>query len=123
MGTGHSILQTLKATPASVVYSVKSHTLAALDHKLLLLGASFHLLLLPGIQSDLDRQLMEEQWEMLCQMMQEKATFVFGKQGCLTDTDLHTALKVRGYILQWSLDSTVCLYTAENLKICPVPFC
>lgn len=57
---------------------------------------------------------MEEQWEMLCQMMQEKAAFVFGKQGCLTDTELHTVLKV-DYILQCGLDSTVCLYTAENL--------
>ncbi|XP_033490155.2 N-lysine methyltransferase setd6 [Epinephelus lanceolatus] len=47
-----------------------------------------------GIQSDLDRQLVEEQWEMLSEMMQEKAAFVFGKQGCLTDTELHTVLKV-----------------------------
>ncbi|GAA6229781.1 N-lysine methyltransferase SETD6 [Lates japonicus] len=47
-----------------------------------------------GIQSDLDQQLVEEQWEMLCQMMQEKGAFVFGKQGCLTDSELHTALKV-----------------------------
>lgn len=37
---------------------------------------------------------MEEQWEMLCQMMGDKTAFVFGKQGCLTDTELHTALKV-----------------------------
>nr|XP_033490155.1 N-lysine methyltransferase setd6 [Epinephelus lanceolatus] len=47
-----------------------------------------------GIQSDLDLQLVEEQWEMLSEMMQEKAAFVFGKQGCLTDTELHTVLKV-----------------------------
>ncbi|XP_022061864.1 N-lysine methyltransferase setd6 isoform X1 [Acanthochromis polyacanthus] len=47
-----------------------------------------------GIQSDLDRQLREEQWEMVCEMLPEKAAFVFGKQGCLTDTELHTALKV-----------------------------
>ncbi|XP_049431037.1 N-lysine methyltransferase setd6 [Epinephelus fuscoguttatus] len=47
-----------------------------------------------GIQSDLDRQLVEEQWEMLSEMMQEKAAFVFGKQGCLTDTELQTVLKV-----------------------------
>ncbi|XP_070686861.1 N-lysine methyltransferase setd6 [Pempheris klunzingeri] len=47
-----------------------------------------------GAQSELDRQLLEEQWEMLCQMMQVKAAFVFGKQGCLTDTELHTVLKV-----------------------------
>ncbi|XP_039989014.1 N-lysine methyltransferase setd6 [Xiphias gladius] len=45
-------------------------------------------------ESDLDRQLVEEQWQMLRQMMQEKGAFVFGKQGCLTDTELHTALKV-----------------------------
>lgn len=32
---------------------------------------------------------------MLRQMMEEKSAFVFGKQGCLTDTELHTVLKVR----------------------------
>uniref|UniRef100_A0A3Q3MP08 N-lysine methyltransferase SETD6 n=1 Tax=Mastacembelus armatus TaxID=205130 RepID=A0A3Q3MP08_9TELE len=47
-----------------------------------------------GIQSDLDQQLVEEKWEMLSQMTQEKGAFVFGKQGCLTDTELHTFLKV-----------------------------
>ncbi|TMS05641.1 N-lysine methyltransferase setd6 [Larimichthys crocea] len=47
-----------------------------------------------GSQSDLDRQLLEEQWEMACEILQEKAAFVFGKQGCLTDTELHTVLKV-----------------------------
>lgn len=38
---------------------------------------------------------MEEQWEMLCEIMQERTAFVFSKHGCLTDTELHTALKVR----------------------------
>ncbi|XP_004569233.1 N-lysine methyltransferase setd6 [Maylandia zebra] len=47
-----------------------------------------------GAQSDLDRQLVEEQWGVLCQMTEEEAAFVFGKQGCLTDTELYTALKV-----------------------------
>ncbi|KAG7523430.1 N-lysine methyltransferase SETD6 [Solea senegalensis] len=47
-----------------------------------------------GIQSDLDRQLIEEQWEMVHELIQEKEAFVFGKHGCLTDTELHTALKV-----------------------------
>lgn len=42
----------------------------------------------------MDRQLMEEKLEALCQMMGDKTAFVFGKQGCLTDTDLHTTLKV-----------------------------
>lgn len=65
------------------------------------LSSSLHLLL-PGIQSDLDRQLVEEQWEMLSEMMQEKAAFVFGKQGCLTDTELQTVLKVRGCMQQCS---------------------
>ncbi|XP_047451454.1 N-lysine methyltransferase setd6 [Mugil cephalus] len=46
-----------------------------------------------GTRSDLDRQLMEEQWEMLREIMQERTAFVFSKQGCLTDTELHTALK------------------------------
>lgn len=58
---------------------------------------SFFVFFFSGNQSDLDRQLLEEQWEMACEMMQEKAAFVFGKQGCLTDTDLHTVLKVRQY--------------------------
>ncbi|KAF3854436.1 hypothetical protein F7725_022491 [Dissostichus mawsoni] len=47
-----------------------------------------------GVQSDLARQLVEEKWEMLLELMQEKATFVFGNQGCLTDTELHSVLKV-----------------------------
>ncbi|KAM9855084.1 N-lysine methyltransferase setd6 [Aulostomus maculatus] len=49
-----------------------------------------------GIQSDLDQQLMEEKWEMLRSMMEERAAFVFGRQGCLTDTELNTVLKVLG---------------------------
>lgn len=64
-------------------------------------SSSFHLLLVPGVQSDLERQLVEEKWEMLCEIMQDKAAFVFGKQGCLTDTELHTALKVRKYFQQF----------------------
>ncbi|XP_060892899.1 N-lysine methyltransferase setd6 isoform X2 [Labrus mixtus] len=55
---------------------------------------NFYKVVTQDIQSDMERQLVEEKWEMLCQIMQEKATFVFGKQGCLTDTELHTALKV-----------------------------
>ncbi|KAA8590502.1 hypothetical protein FQN60_014436 [Etheostoma spectabile] len=51
-------------------------------------------LLLAGTGSDLGRQLLEQQWELLCQMMQEKGAIVFGKHGCLTDTELHTVLKV-----------------------------
>ncbi|XP_034032871.1 N-lysine methyltransferase setd6 [Thalassophryne amazonica] len=47
-----------------------------------------------GIQSDLDRQQMDEVWETLCHMMEGKDAFVFGKQGCLTDTELHTMLKL-----------------------------
>ncbi|KAF7665391.1 hypothetical protein LDENG_00145570 [Lucifuga dentata] len=47
-----------------------------------------------GIQSDLDQQLVKEKWEMSCRMMGEKGAFVFGKQGCLTDTELHSTLKV-----------------------------
>lgn len=56
--------------------------------------SNLYKVVMQGVQSDPDRQLVEEQWEMLCQMMQEKGSFVFGKQGCLTDTELHTALKV-----------------------------
>ncbi|TDH09166.1 hypothetical protein EPR50_G00083970 [Perca flavescens] len=47
-----------------------------------------------GAGCDVGRRLLEEQWEMLGQMMQEKGAVVFGKQGCLTDTELHTVLKV-----------------------------
>ncbi|XP_029009008.1 N-lysine methyltransferase setd6 isoform X2 [Betta splendens] len=47
-----------------------------------------------GGQSNLDQQLVDERWEMLCQMTQNRETFVFGKQGCLTDTELHAFLKV-----------------------------
>ncbi|XP_072242746.1 N-lysine methyltransferase setd6 [Leuresthes tenuis] len=47
-----------------------------------------------GVQSDSDRRLIEERWELLCQMTQDKGAFVFSKQGCLTDSELHTALKV-----------------------------
>lgn len=31
-------------------------------------------------------------------MTEEEAAFVFGKQGCLTDTELYTALKVREHV-------------------------
>ncbi|XP_069573001.1 LOW QUALITY PROTEIN: N-lysine methyltransferase setd6 [Brachyistius frenatus] len=47
-----------------------------------------------GVQSDVDRRLMEEQREVLGEMMQERGAFVFGTHGCLTDSELHTALKV-----------------------------
>lgn len=70
-------------------------------------SSSFSLFLFSGIQSDLDQQLVEEKQEMLCQMMQEKAAFVFGKQGCLTDTELHTVLKVR-----------MCMTVLFKLRLC-----
>ncbi|KAM6937962.1 N-lysine methyltransferase setd6 [Xenentodon cancila] len=47
-----------------------------------------------GVQSDSDRQLLEERLEVLSEMMQGKGAFVFSEQGCLTDSELHTALKV-----------------------------
>ncbi|XP_056273058.1 N-lysine methyltransferase setd6 isoform X2 [Pseudoliparis swirei] len=56
--------------------------------------ANLYKVAMQGVQSDPDRQLVEKQWEMLCQMMREKGSFVFGKQGCLTDTELQTALKM-----------------------------
>nr|XP_057931509.1 N-lysine methyltransferase setd6 isoform X2 [Doryrhamphus excisus] len=43
---------------------------------------------------DMDQQLLKKKWEMLREMMQEKGAIVFGKHGCLTDTELHTVLKV-----------------------------
>ncbi|TNN51277.1 N-lysine methyltransferase setd6 [Liparis tanakae] len=56
--------------------------------------ANLYKVAMQGVQSDPDRQLVEKQWEMLCQMMREKGSFVFGKQGCLTDAELQTALKM-----------------------------
>lgn len=61
----------------------------------------------PGVQSDLAQQLVEEKWEMLLELMQEKATFVFGKQGCLTDTELRSVLKVRRATEQFAYTITV----------------
>ncbi|XP_056455121.1 N-lysine methyltransferase setd6 [Gadus chalcogrammus] len=46
-----------------------------------------------GVQSDLDRQLVEEKRALILKMG-EKVAFIFGKQGCLTDMELHTTLKV-----------------------------
>ncbi|XP_054632182.1 N-lysine methyltransferase setd6 isoform X2 [Dunckerocampus dactyliophorus] len=43
---------------------------------------------------DMDQQLLKKKWEMLREMMQAKGAIVFGKHGCLTDTELHTVLKV-----------------------------
>ncbi|XP_057692396.1 N-lysine methyltransferase setd6 [Corythoichthys intestinalis] len=39
---------------------------------------------------DGDQQLLKEMWEVL----QEKGAFVFGKNGCLTDMELHNTLKM-----------------------------
>ncbi|XP_061630267.1 N-lysine methyltransferase setd6 isoform X1 [Phyllopteryx taeniolatus] len=41
-------------------------------------------------EPDGDQQLLEEMWEML----REKGAFVFGKNSCLTETELHSVLKV-----------------------------
>lgn len=46
------------------------------------------------IQSDSERQLFAERFEVLCQMMQENGAYVFSKQGCLTDSELHSAVKL-----------------------------
>ncbi|XP_056272254.1 N-lysine methyltransferase setd6-like [Pseudoliparis swirei] len=52
--------------------------------------ANLYKVAMQAVQSDSEWQLMEEQ----CQMMREKGSFIFGKQGCLTDTELQTALKM-----------------------------
>ncbi|XP_037538507.1 N-lysine methyltransferase setd6 [Nematolebias whitei] len=44
-------------------------------------------------QSDSDRELVEERWEVLCQMLEENEALVFSKHGCLTDSELRSALK------------------------------
>ncbi|XP_068595658.1 N-lysine methyltransferase setd6 [Brachionichthys hirsutus] len=46
-----------------------------------------------GLRSDVDRLLMAEKLDLLSQSLQN-AVLVFGQQGCLTDTELQTALKV-----------------------------
>lgn len=48
------------------------------------------------IMSDLELSLLEEKWEMVNQM--EGNAIIFGKHGCLTDTSLHTVLKVRKWL-------------------------
>ncbi|XP_056138544.1 N-lysine methyltransferase setd6 isoform X2 [Lampris incognitus] len=56
---------------------------------------SLYKVILQDVQSDLNRQLLDEKWEMLCQTVGEKGAFIFGKHGCLTDTELHTTLKTQ----------------------------
>uniref|UniRef100_A0A3Q2TPJ0 N-lysine methyltransferase SETD6 n=1 Tax=Fundulus heteroclitus TaxID=8078 RepID=A0A3Q2TPJ0_FUNHE len=46
------------------------------------------------IQSDAEQQLFKERLEVLCQLMQENGAVVFGKRGCLTESELHAALKL-----------------------------
>ncbi|CAJ1057481.1 N-lysine methyltransferase setd6 [Xyrichtys novacula] len=55
---------------------------------------NFYSVIIQGTQSDSDQQLLKDKCEMLCQLMPENTALVFSKQGCLTDTELHTALKV-----------------------------
>ncbi|CAN9499476.1 unnamed protein product [Ophioblennius macclurei] len=47
-----------------------------------------------GIESDSEQQQLDERWETAIEMLEEKSAFVFGKHSCLTDMELHTALKV-----------------------------
>ncbi|KAK5613362.1 hypothetical protein CRENBAI_023035 [Crenichthys baileyi] len=46
------------------------------------------------IQSDSEQQIFDERFQVLCQMMQENRALVFSKQGCLTESELHSALKL-----------------------------
>ncbi|XP_054908820.1 N-lysine methyltransferase setd6 [Poeciliopsis prolifica] len=46
------------------------------------------------IESEPERQLFDERFKVLSQMMEENAAFVFSNQGCLTDSELHSALKL-----------------------------
>ncbi|XP_007553226.1 N-lysine methyltransferase setd6 isoform X1 [Poecilia formosa] len=46
------------------------------------------------VQSEPERQLFDERFKVLSQMMEENAAFVFSDQGCLTDSELHSALKL-----------------------------
>lgn len=46
-----------------------------------------------GIKSDFEWPLLDEKWKML-QQMQGNDVLIYGNQGCLTDSALHTVLKV-----------------------------
>ncbi|PWA33024.1 hypothetical protein CCH79_00013064 [Gambusia affinis] len=46
------------------------------------------------VQSEPERQLFDERFKVLSQMMEENAAFVFSNQGGLTDSELHSALKL-----------------------------
>ncbi|KAM8892543.1 N-lysine methyltransferase setd6 [Spinachia spinachia] len=56
--------------------------------------SNFYKVAAQGVQSGLDWQLEKEKQAVVRQVMQEKEAFVFGKPGCLTDSELHSALKV-----------------------------
>ncbi|KAL2083508.1 hypothetical protein ACEWY4_021281 [Coilia grayii] len=47
-------------------------------------------------QTEEDQHLLTEKWSTLCDMgiVGDKGAFIFGKKGCLTDTELYTTLKV-----------------------------
>ncbi|XP_068168263.1 N-lysine methyltransferase setd6 [Antennarius striatus] len=56
--------------------------------------SNLHIAATQGLQSAVERQLKEAQWEVLTQLMPKDEAFVFGKRGCLTDRELETVLKV-----------------------------
>ncbi|KAM9753401.1 N-lysine methyltransferase setd6 [Menidia menidia] len=56
--------------------------------------ANLHKAATQGAQSESERALNEERWEVLCHMTRDRGALVFGERGCLTDSELHSALKV-----------------------------
>ncbi|XP_024137966.1 N-lysine methyltransferase setd6 isoform X1 [Oryzias melastigma] len=57
-------------------------------------AANLHKAAVQAAQSDSERAMMEERWEMLSETMQDREAFIFSEHGCLTDSELHTALKI-----------------------------
>lgn len=60
-------------------------------------------------RSDSERAMMEERWETLSEMMQDREAFIFSEHGCLTDSELHTALKVTHMPADKHNDRALCL--------------
>lgn len=60
--------------------------------------SSVHKAALQLTKTEEDRHLLSEKWDVLCDMEiirdGDTGAFIFGKKGCLTDTELYTTLKI-----------------------------
>uniref|UniRef100_A0A3P9IVF7 N-lysine methyltransferase SETD6 n=1 Tax=Oryzias latipes TaxID=8090 RepID=A0A3P9IVF7_ORYLA len=57
-------------------------------------AANLHKAAMQEARSDSERAMVEARWETLSGMTQDREAFIFSEHGCLTDSELHTALKV-----------------------------